>query len=628
MKFRNTVQLGALLVFLIIVFFGWQKLQTRSEQMAAEAKRLFSFELADVRKLTIHRLDETPTTGIREGEAQWTITEPNPSIKPNVTLWERVAAQATLLMNERTLPEGAVSLEAYGLAVPRLTIGLEADGAEHTLLFGYLEPTQTYRYARLDDGPVFLVKKDVVFELDRPLDLLREAFVVDNHLDPIYRFEFAPIMTAPQYEEQLKLMDNPPPVGTEADNPIIVERSTPEVPWTQISPVRSAANQEKVNELVNEIQHARGTHFVDAPESYADYGLEPGIARISIENAEGGGGRQTFYFGDLATVGDVGGIWARKEGEPAVFLLDGHITTLFPRMNALRERRLLARPIGEHTTLEYIGRDHRFTLTRNPEKELAWEMVEPALDDTDELFVTQYIAALKSLEGIQFFEGGPADYGLDNAEVTLRFSGAPGAEPAEIRLTPDPQDPSRYYALTDAGEVTAVPAEHVAFVPGDAQRFRLMSLAQFSPNRVTAMDFQIDGVDYSLRKEHNRWLVTAPENHFMPNQRDALSLLQAVVTLRAVAVEEVTEAEEPGGFGFDAPRFTFRATLAPEVVGGAEETVGPLEIGGVVPGIDDQRFARSAARGGVFRVKQSFIETVSASVMGIRPQSSSVPASN
>jgi len=155
-----------------------------------------------------------------------------------------------------------------------------------------------------------------------------------------------------------------------------------------------------------------------------------------------------------------------------------------------------------------------------------------------------------------------------------------------------------------------------------------MSLARFAPNRATAMDFQIDGVDYSLRKEHNRWLVMAPENHFMPNQRDAQTILQAVVTLRAVAVEEVTEEEEPGGFGFDTPRFTFSATLAPELAGGEEERVGPLEIGAVVPGIDDERFARSSARTGVFRVKQSFIETISAAVSGIRAQASGVPASN
>jgi len=620
MKFRNTVQLGALLVFLIILFFGWQRLQVHTAHVVQEAKRIFSFELADIRKLSVQQLDAEPTTALHGEDGAWSITLPHPGIKPNVVLWDRVGNQTATLMNERSLPEDAVALESYGLTIPRLTIEVEAKGAEHTLDFGYLEPTQTFRYARLDGGPVFLVNKDAVFELDRSLDLLREAYVVENHLEPVYRFEFAPIMTEPQYNEQLKTLENPPPVGTEADNPIIVERTSPEAPWTQLSPVHTAANQEKVEALVKEIQHARGRHFVDAPESYADYGLEPGMARMTIENELGGGGRQSFYFGDLATIGEVGGVWVRKDGEPAVFLLDGHITSLFPRMNALRERRLITRQVGDFQKFEYIGRDTRYTLARSPESAGAWEMVDPPLDDTDELYVTQYIAALKSLEGLQFFEGGPEEYGLDQPDATLRFSGAEGTSPIELRLTADPNDPARFYALTDAGEVTAVPREHVEFVFGGAQRFRLMSLMRFSPNRVTAMDFQIDGVDYSLKKEHNRWLVVAPEGYFMPNQRDAEAILQAVVTLRAVAVEEVQEEEEPAGYGFDAPRFTFRATLAPVEVGGEEEQVGPLVIGVVVPGIDDQRFAKASTRSGVFRIKQSFIESLSAAVAGIRPK--------
>ncbi|MBX3180274.1 MAG: DUF4340 domain-containing protein [Candidatus Hydrogenedentes bacterium] len=623
MKFRNTVQLGALLALLILAYFGWQYFQAQSEQLAQEAKRVFSFEGADIERLSIDQVDAEPTAGARDESGSWTIREPNPTIKPNAELWDRVAEQTARLMNERTLPEGALGLEAYGLELPRLVVGLESGGARHTLRFGFLEPTQTLRYAQLDDGPVFLVKKEAVFELDRPLELLRQSWLVDRHEAPVLRLEFARIMTEAEYERQLEVVTDPPPVGTESDVVIIVERSSAEAPWMQISPVSTAANQEKVDELVKEIQYARGRHFVDAPESYADYGLEPATARITIENGAEGGGRQTFYFGDMGAVGGEGGasgVWVRKEGEPAVFLMDGHITRLYPRINALRERRLIARRIGAFRKLEYIGRDSSFTLERLASEGDAWSMVDPPLDDTDELYVTHYIAALKSVEGVQFYPEGPEVYGLDDPEAIIRFSGAEGEEPLEIRLTPDPGDPDRYYALTDAGEVAGVPKEHVAFAIASPQHFRDLSLLRFSLDRAQKMVFQFDGVEYTLEKAYNRWVVTAPEDRFMPNQQDAMTLLLAVAGLRAVAVEESTEADSPE-YGFDAPRFTIQVTLAPEHDGGDPVVLGPLEIGAVTPGIDDERFARTASRPGVYRVKQSLIEQVGSAVAGIRTRS-------
>src|SRR5690606_33411624 len=137
MKFRNTVQLGALLALLILAYFGWQYFQAQSVQMAQEAKRVFDFQGADIERLTIDQVDAEPTVGARDEAGAWAIREPNPSIKPNGELWNRVADHAAGLMNERTLPEGALGLEAYGLELPRLVVGLEAGGAEHTLRFGF-----------------------------------------------------------------------------------------------------------------------------------------------------------------------------------------------------------------------------------------------------------------------------------------------------------------------------------------------------------------------------------------------------------------------------------------------------------------------------------------------------------
>lgn len=614
MKFRHTLFLGALLGLLIAAYFGLQWAGQKEAQTVQAAKKLFDFGPEAIKKLTVHRLDEQPTEAEQTAPQDWSIVLPNPQIKALDELWNRVATNAAGLMSERTLPEDALDLEAYGLAVPRLTVTLDTGEGPKSIRFGYLDPTQTYRYARLDEGPVFLAGKNAVFELDRPLDQLRDAFIVDNREAPIVRFEFARILNEAA-QAQLEAKGNPRELGEESDMVIIMERPDAEQPWVQTSPVATAANQEAVNALVAEIQFARGRNFVDAPESLADYGLEPAAARITVVDNVGGN-PQTFLFGNTNMVGEDGGVYVQRVGEPGVFMMDGHILTLFPKSaNALRDRRLLTTAVKDITKVEFSGGGHTYTLAKDEKG--AWAMIDPPLDDTDDQYVSNFLSGLKMLEANRFFPGTVADYGLEQPEAQLKIYPTGSETPVEIRIAPNATEPGQYYALTSAGEIGGIEAERIGFLLADAQAFRMRSLLRFVPARAEKMSFQYDGVDYQLEKLHNRWLVVSPENRFMPNQSDADNLLKAVTELRAIGAEDGLEAD-PAVYGFDAPRFTFSVTLAPEETGGTPETLGPLTIGAVVPDIDQQRFAQTAARSGVFRIKQSFVEAVSAAVSGIR----------
>jgi hypothetical protein len=143
MKFRHTVQLGFVLVLLIALYFGMQWAGKKEEQTVQEAKKVFEFGPEAVKKLTVHRLDEQPTTGEQTVSGEWSIVAPNPQIKALDELWNRVANNAAGLKSERYLSPDALDLEGFGLAIPRLTVTLESGDTPRTLRFGYLEPTQT-----------------------------------------------------------------------------------------------------------------------------------------------------------------------------------------------------------------------------------------------------------------------------------------------------------------------------------------------------------------------------------------------------------------------------------------------------------------------------------------------------
>lgn len=610
MKFRHTVQLGAILALLILMYFGLQLVNQQSATMVEEAKRLFPFEPEAVRTLEIHQVDSAPVKGVRGEDGVWSIVEPDPAIRPHQKLWDRVARHLAGLKSQRTLPDGAIEPKTSGLDVPRLTVTTEAAGQEHVLQFGYLEPTQSFRYARLDGGNVFLAEKDAVFELDRSLDILRESFLVDNVESPIVRFEFARYLTV----EDAENMENPPPVGEESAV-LAVERDGPDSPWMQVEPVHVAANGDRVNELVTEIRTARGRNYIDHPESYADYGLEPPVARITVMDAAEGH-PQTFYFGDISRATEEGGVYVRKEGEDAVFVMDGHILSLFPRStNTLRERRLLA-SLKSPTRIERTGASGKdYTLALDDAGR--WAMVEPPLDDTDAFYVSQFINALKMLEGLRFYPGEPEEYGLDNPEAAFRFHLAGQEAPISIRLAPAADVEGHYYVLTDAGEVASLPEEHVRFLLTGPGAFRDRALVRFDQRKVVRVDFAYEDVAYTLEKVHNRWLVTAPADHYVPNQQDAVGLVEAVANLRATGAETTDEAAG-AEYEFDTPRVTLSIFVAPPEGDAEPELAGTVTVGGIVPGLEQQRFARSSVREGVFRIPQTFVESVQVVAESIR----------
>ncbi len=610
MKFRHTIQLGALLLLLVLAYFGMQLLHTEMEEQAVEAKKVFTFAPESIRKLSIDQLDAAPTVGVRQEDGSWTIVEPNPDIRPFERLWNDVATKVAELKDERSLPKEATDLETYGLNIPRLTVTAEVAGTDHVMKFGYLEPTQTYRYAQIDDGGIFLVHKDAFFALDRPLDLLRHGFVVDDDTAPLLRLEYARIMSIEEAERK-----GEPERAGEESSVLVVERDNAESPWRQTSPIHVAANQEAVNDLAAEIQHARGRSYIDAPESYADYGLEPGVNRLTLVDSAAGY-PQTFYFGAITSEGE-GGVYVRKDGQSSVFQVDGHIVTLFPRSpNAFRERRLFTRA-KKLNRIEATAADFHYDLALTETGE--WKMMDPNLDVTSQFFVSQFISAIKMLEGNRFYPGEPAEYGLNSPEITLKLTSADDPEPIEIRLVAAADVEGHYYVVSDTGEVASLPEDQILFLLNGPQAFRNRRLLSFDRTRANRLDFTFNETAYTLEKIHDRWLVTSPEGQHMPNQRDAERLMSAIVDLEFVGVEKIDEgAENP--YGFDAPRFTFGATLSPVEADGAPEVVGPLTIGSVVPDMDQQRFARTSARDGVFRVRQTLIEAVQQVVAGIRPQ--------
>ncbi len=611
MKYRSTLALALALALLCAAYWGMQWRRGRAAERAREAKRVFAFSAGAIHEIEIDRLDEAPVAAGRKESGGWAMIKPSPAIVPLEPLWDRVAAQLAHLTNERTLLARADDPAAYGLADPALTVrARSAAGEDHLLRFGSLEPTQTYRYVQLDDGQVFLVNKQAFFELDRSLKDLRNRFLVNDRNAALLRMEFAWIWTG----RGTMMMEDPPEVGEESIA-VTVVRDSATSPWRMTAPVAAAANQELVEALAREIQFAVGDDFIDNPVALSAYGLDPPVARITVAD-EKDGKPQTILIGDVDEAGGGARLFARRKDREAVFRLDAHMLSLFPKIpDAFRERRLLTRQAADIAAIEYDGAEGAFLLEYDATH--GWRITRPEDAPTDQGVVSEYIAALKMVEGAIFQEGDLAQYGLDAPETTITVRFADDGEPGVIRMKRHPVDDAYYYVTQDTGAILQAARGQVERILTDLAQFRSRDLFRFPKPHAVKLEFQFEGKGYVLERVHGRWVVKNPEDKALGNQSDALVLLDALSPVFAAGV--AVKPEEHPNTGLDHPIFTVYVTTHDEKDPNATPVRhGPLSIANPVPGEDQRRYAASDARPGIYRVRQDIIETVRELLDGLR----------
>ncbi len=611
MKYKGTLALALALAFLCAAYWSMQWRRDRAAERAREAKRVFDFPAEAISEVEIDRLDEPPVAAGRKESGGWVMIKPSPAIAPLEPLWDRVAAQLAHLTNERTLLARVDEPATYGLADPALTVrARSADGKDHLLRFGSLEPTQTYRYAQLDDGPVFLATKQAFFELDRSLKDLRNRFLVNDRNAALLRMEFAWIWTG----RGTMTLEDPPEIGEESIA-VTVVRDSAETPWRMTAPVEAAANQELVEALAREIQFGVGEDFIDNPVTLSAYGLDPPVARVTVAD-EKDGKPQTILIGDVDEAGGGTRIFAQRKDREAVFRLDAHMLSLFPKIpDAFRERRLLTRQAADIAAIEYDGLEGTFLLEYDATQ--GWRITRPEEAPTDQGVVSEYVAALKMVEGAIFQEGDLAQYGLDAPETTITVRFTDGGEPGVIRIKRHPVDDAYFYVTQDTGAIMQAARGQVERIRTDLAQFQSRDLFRFPKPHAVKLEFQFEGRGYVLEKIHGRWVVKNPESKALGNQSDVLALLDALSPLFAAGV--AVKPEEHPNTGLDHPIFSVYVTTHDEKDPNARpERHGPLTIGNPVPGEDQRRYAASDARPGVYRVRQDIIETVRELLGGLR----------
>lgn len=191
---RHTLALALILILLTALYFGVQQWKQHRGSQEQERKKMVRLDPAEIHEVAITQLDAPEVRAARDAAGQpWRMIRPDATIPPHQPMWNRIVEKYAGLTFERILKNPSEDTAAYGLNPPVLRVEFTAEnGKKDVILFGDLEPTERFRYAcRPDDKTIFLIGRDLYYELNRSLDDLRHKFIADNRNAAIRMIEFA-----------------------------------------------------------------------------------------------------------------------------------------------------------------------------------------------------------------------------------------------------------------------------------------------------------------------------------------------------------------------------------------------------------------------------------------------------
>lgn len=604
MSSKGTAGLVALLVALSLGY--WLTLRFEKQEKVAEiaAKRLFDFEPEAVTRLTVTQEGQTPTTGEKRPDG-WVITAPR-ELPADGIQWSRMAILFSQLRNERTLEGKAGDLGVYALDTPRLTVeAATRDGRKIALAFGKLSPTQQFRYARMDDGPVFLVQDMAYGEFNRSLLELRNRHMVDVGPEGVTKMEFAWVRRDTGTELNAPLLESVP---------VVVEKKE-DGRWFLERPIQGAANPDIVINLAAALHMTPGRDYVDNPEDLKDYQLQPPLARLTAWTGHDKP-TQTLYFGTTTNKGEEKGLFVKRADSTSVFTVPATILQFFPKSpDSWRERRLLTHLATEFRTIRFTTGGHEIVL-ENSEKE-GWKLTQPGDKGTDQEAVSGFVAALKAIDADEFLSEPPPNTGLDAPQARIHMVLQDGSE-HEIRFgNPGPED-NTMYATQDTGAVALIRGDWLRLLRLTPFDFQAKDIFKFSEASAVKVILRFDATEYVFERVDHEWVVRSPAGSRWDVQSDMKALLAAFNPVNAVDIEGQPESGDPARFGFDAPILSLQVVV--EQPGGKAEpvTLGPLTIGAPTEGDSQKRYATVAGRQEVFLLRQKIVDDVREALTGVK----------
>jgi hypothetical protein len=540
--------------------------------LAYRARKVLDVASADITKIEIARAGESYT--LQHKDNAWHLTQPAGAKADAIKADQLAGDLARLEAVEFVTPEKGKEAEAdkaYGFDKSKLRATLHFKDEKkkpQTLVLGDQRPGKDDSYARIDSGPVFVVKKDVRELLERESLAYRPLQVID---------------VAESDVESLK-------IRKEGKEYALVRKDKE---WSVTGPFEAKAATSAVEPLVDEIARLRGEKFVShAAKEPGKFGLDKPYVEIEVSSKNEKDKKtetKKLKIGKPAD-GDIKGRYAVLGDDGAVFVVgEKAAANLAKDALDLLDKELASVSVKSIQRVEAKGQTP-FTLEQ---KQDIWRVIgSPAPEfAAEEEAVKSFLGVWSNLRAEKIAAYGPKidwkEYGLDKPASTVTVSIAAKDEdkdkPAKatqhsVSLGKEAGDGKRYARLDQQPAVVVLDAPTSEDLGRTHLDFLDHRVLKYDLDTVTGISRQMKDGDFELTKQGEQWRFAKP----MDRPADDLTVgdvLDKTFRLRAKRIAAYP-AKDLKPFGLEQPAAVVKVKLT-DATGAPSEHV--IKVGDIAP---------------------------------------------
>ncbi len=491
MRLRTTLIFALILALLGAFYYVYEIRQApQREKAQSEKDRLYPFEAKDVEGLTIVRKGETVTLK-REGEG-WVLSEPIRA-KAEKSAVESLVTSFANARIEREIEAAPAKLGDYGLENPAARITVTAKGQSYSLLLGEKSPTGVWVYAKQGDRPsVFLTSDLLLSESEKKVGDLRDKTILAFDRNDVKGVEV-------KWKGQtLVAEESAPKESTSAE-------------WRVITPLQVKADREKLSTFLEKLRGKIKEFVEENPKDLTRYGLDRPTQVTLWLGKEKDRTAKTLLLGKVEP--SKKGVYAIRQGEPSVFLLEEETWTALPKTLAdLRDKSFFAFERSRVDRLEMESPKGKVALSKEGDR---WQLKAPLQAKADEGAVGNLLWRLQELRAKEFVAEKALSlqpYGLGKPEVRVSFWEKEAKAPQTLLLAKGGKKDLAYAAAEGHGPVVLVEAAALGDLGKSADDLRDKSLFDFETKDVKRIQFKIAGQLFVMeRSGEDDWRLLEPK---------------------------------------------------------------------------------------------------------------------
>ena len=330
--------------------------------------------------------------------------------------------------------------------------------------------------------------------------------------------------------------------------------------WQLTAPFTADADSPKIDGLLQNLLEKKVKRTLEA-ENLVQYGLQPPNIRVELWT-EGETPAKTFLIGDKTVNYSV---YTKEQSEPHIFLIESSALDDFTKSPSdLRDRSIFKFSPVETTALhiQVAGKPEIRCERQIPSNLDAageaneWRIIQPVQAKADARTIEDILSALGNLRAIVFEADGeynPADYGLNQPQITVALRALTDEKIQELQIGSDAEMPERIYVASSKHRAVYAVNKGI-YTKLNKTVFDLRDKQVIDFQRTAAHRFILRQGDTKIVCEKNvegEWEITAPIT-LKADGKAVDDLLFGVDALRVVAFVD-DQPKSLQSYGLDSP---------------------------------------------------------------------------